>query len=109
MNGSYSRSLYYLLITDSLVGRRSFRTCLYKLNTRTHPKIMLFGITRLLVVGLLVSLFSSCFRDHSSSSSRTTGLVDDLLTILAVRKDAVPVEIQSGSLNPTGYISAPIG
>jgi hypothetical protein len=67
---------------------------------------MLLRITRLIVAGLLVCSFASCAQDHSSSSSRTTGLVDDLLMVLAVRKDAVPVEIQSSSMYPTGYISA---
>jgi hypothetical protein len=64
---------------------------------------MKFRITRLIFAGLLAGLFSSCVH---SNLSETTGLVDALLTALGARNDAVPVELQSSSTYPTGYISA---
>ncbi len=67
---------------------------------------MKFRITRLIFAGLLAGLFSSCVQDHNSNFSQTTGLVDALLTASGARKDAVPVELQSSSTYPKGYISA---
>jgi hypothetical protein len=67
---------------------------------------MKFRITRLISVGLLAGLFSSCVQDLYPSFFRSTGLVDALLTASGVRKDAVPVEIQSSSTYSTGRISA---
>ena len=65
---------------------------------------MKFRITRLIFAGLLAGLFSSCVQYGNSNLSQTTGLVDALLTASGVRKDAVPVEIQSSSPYPAGYI-----
>jgi hypothetical protein len=79
---------------------------LLNIDSPTVPKDMKFRITRLIFPGLLAGLFSSCVQDHNLNLSQTTGLVDSLLTASGARKDAVPVEIQSSSPYPTGYISA---
>jgi len=67
---------------------------------------MKLRITRLILTGLLAGLFSSCVQDLYSSFFRSTEPVDALLTASGVRKDTVPVEIQSSSTYPTGRISA---
>ncbi|SRR6266481_5321807 len=79
---------------------------LLNIDSPTVPKHMKFRISRLIFPGLLAGLFSSCVQDHNLNLSQTTGLVDALLTASGARKDAVPVEIQSSSPYPIGYISA---
>jgi hypothetical protein len=69
-------------------------------------KVVFSRTTRLFLAGLLLGSFASCVRHPIFSGSETTGLVDDLLTAAGVRKDSVPIEVQSSSPYPAAYISA---
>src|SRR6516162_2473484 len=62
-----------------------------------------------LICWLFVMALASCAASSESlwsKFSRSTGLLDGLLTIVGVRKDVVPIEICPSSGGGAGYISA---